>query len=269
MPVTLLESRPRLGGATCSFTRDGLIVDNGQHVFLGCCTAYRELIARLGMTGSVSLQDRFDVTVLSPDGQARLRRTALPGPLHIGQALAGYRLLPLADRVRASRAALPMRFLDPADPALDGQRLGDWLAAHGQGERARRVLWDLFTVSALNVAGDDANLALAATVIKTALLGRRGAADIGTPGIPLGDLHGQAGARKLQELGATVRLSAKVAADNATARWPVPGPARGPGHGNPGHHRGRWCRAGGAAGTGRPAAAAGRDRAGAGPGAVA
>ena len=209
--VTLLEARPRLGGATCSFSRDGLIVDNGQHVFLGCCTAYRELIARLGMTGSVSLQDRFDVTVLSPDGQARLRRTALPGPLHFGQALAGYRLLPLAQRVRAGQAALPMRFLDPADPALDRQRLGDWLAAHGQGERARRLLWDLFTVSALNVAGDDANLALAATVIKTALLGHRDAADIGTPGIPLGDLHGQAGARKLQELGATVRLSAKVA----------------------------------------------------------
>ncbi len=208
--VTLLEARPRLGGATCSFSRDGLIVDNGQHVFLGCCTAYRELIARLGMTGSVSLQDRFDVTVLSPDGQARLRRTALPGPLHFGQALAGYRLLSLAGRLNAGRAALPMRFLDPADPALDGQRLGDWLAAHGQGERARRVLWDLFTVSALNVAGDDANLALAATVIKTALLGHRDAADIGTPGIPLGDLHGQAGARKLLELAATVRLSAKV-----------------------------------------------------------
>ena len=110
-----------------------------------------------------------------------------------------------------SRAALGMRFLDPADPALDGQRLGDWLAAHGQGERARRVLWDLFTVSALNVAGDDANLALAATVVKTALLGRRGAADIGTPAIPLGDLHGRAGARKLGELGAEIRLNAKAA----------------------------------------------------------
>jgi phytoene dehydrogenase-like protein len=84
--VTLLESRPRLGGATCSFTRGGLVVDNGQHVFLGCCTAYRELIARLGMTGSVSLQDRFDVTVLGPHGRARLRRTRLPGPLHMGQA---------------------------------------------------------------------------------------------------------------------------------------------------------------------------------------
>ena len=212
LPVTLLEARPRLGGATSSFSRGGLIVDNGQHVFLGCCTAYRELIARLGMTGSVSLQDRFDVTVLSPRGQARLRRTRLPGPLHMGQALATYSLLSPAERLRVSQAALAMRFLDPAQPGLDAQRLGDWLAAHGQGERARRVLWDLFTVSALNVSGDDANLSLAATVVRTALLGGRDAADIGTPGIPLGDLHGQAGARLLGQLGAAVRLSAKVAA---------------------------------------------------------
>ena len=156
--VTLLEARPRLGGATCSFSRGGLTVDNGQHVFLRCCTAYRGLLARLGMTGSVTLQDRFEVTVLRPGGRATLRRTALPGPLHMGQALASYRHLSFDERLRVVPAALAMTRLDPASPELDGRRLGDWLASHGQGEHARRVLWDLFTVSALNVAGDDANL---------------------------------------------------------------------------------------------------------------
>ena len=37
--VTLLEARPRLGGATSSFTRGDLVIDNGQHVFLRCCTS--------------------------------------------------------------------------------------------------------------------------------------------------------------------------------------------------------------------------------------
>jgi uncharacterized protein with NAD-binding domain and iron-sulfur cluster len=215
--VTLLEARPRLGGATCSFTRDGLVIDNGQHVFLGCCSAYRELLARLDMTGAVSLQDRFDVTVLSPGGQARLRRTRLPGPLHMGQALARYSFLTPGERLRVTRAALAMMRLDPARPGLDSERLGDWLAARGQGERARRVLWDLFTVSALNVAGDDASMALAATVVKTALLGAKNAADIGVPTVPLGDLHGKAGALLLQRLGADVRMGAKVAAVAATS----------------------------------------------------
>jgi squalene-associated FAD-dependent desaturase len=210
--VTLLEARPRLGGATTSFNRGALVVDTGQHVFLRCCTAYRGLLARLGMTGSTQLQDRFDVSVLSPNGTARLRRNTLPAPLHMGPALVRYPLLSFAERMRVGRAALAMRMLDPADPALDEQRLGDWLARYGQDERARRVLWDLFTVSSLNIAGDDASLALAATVIRTALLGDKDAADIGVPTVPLGELHGTAGLALLRRLGAEVRLGAKAAA---------------------------------------------------------
>src|ERR1700758_2738269 len=72
--VTLLEARPRLGGATCSFARDGLVVDTGQHIYLGCCTAYRGLLDRLGMTAHAPIQPRFDVTVLAPGRRARLRR---------------------------------------------------------------------------------------------------------------------------------------------------------------------------------------------------
>jgi uncharacterized protein with NAD-binding domain and iron-sulfur cluster len=229
--VTLLEARPRLGGATCSFTRDGLVVDNGQHVFLRCCAAYRGLLSRLGMTGSVRLQDKFDVTVLRPGSaahqprQARLRRNALPGPLHMGTALAAYPFLSLPERLRVARAALAMKHLDLTDPAADQLRLGDWLAAKGQSEQARRALWDVFTVSALNVAGDDANLALAATVVKTALLGKRDAADIGVPAVPLGDLHGQAAMDLLLRRGADVRLGAKVAAIEV-----IPGSLRGSGH---------------------------------------
>jgi squalene-associated FAD-dependent desaturase len=208
--VTLLEARPRLGGATCSFSRDGLTVDTGQHVFLGCCTAYRALLAKLGHEPAPG---RFDVTVLAPAGKrARLRRNALPSPLHMGPALARYSLISPAERAMVSRAALGMRRLDPADPAVDQVRFGDWLAARGQTEHARRNLWDLFSVSALNIAGDDASLSLAATVVKTGLLGAKDAADIGVPALPLGELHGDAGAAVLTRLGAVVRAGAKVAA---------------------------------------------------------
>ena len=108
------------GRATCSFSRGGLTVDNGQHVFLRCCTAYRGLLARLGMTGSVTLQDRFDVTVLRPGGRARLRRTALPGPLHMGQALASYQHLSYAERLRVVPAALAMTMFTRPAPSLTG-----------------------------------------------------------------------------------------------------------------------------------------------------
>ena len=226
--VTLLEARPRLGGATCSFNRDGLVVDTGQHVFLGCCSAYRGLLARLGMAGHAPLQDRFDVTVLAPGAhgrprQARLRRTALPGPLHMLPALGRYPFLSWPERVSVSRPALAMRRVDPADPAVDQQRFGDWLAARGQSQHARRALWDLFSVSALNIAGDDASLALAATVVKTGLLGKNDAADIGVAALPLGELHGDAAATLLAKLGAQVSLGTKVSAIETGAIAPGDG----------------------------------------------
>ena len=64
--VTLVERRARLGGLAGSFRRGEAHVDTGQHVFLRCCDAYRGLLHRLGATGSTTLQDRLDVTVLRP-----------------------------------------------------------------------------------------------------------------------------------------------------------------------------------------------------------
>jgi squalene-associated FAD-dependent desaturase len=214
--VTLLEAKPRLGGATMSFNRDGLVIDTGQHVFLRCCTAYRGLLDRLGMAAHAPLQPRFDVTVVAPGKRAVMKRRRVPAPLHMLPALLGYPFLNTQERLRLALAALAFRRLDQADPKTDELRLGDWLEAHGQDERTRRVLWDLFSVSSLNVPGDDASLALAAVVVKTGLLGDADAADIGVPTLPLGELHGTAAARVLGKLGATVRLQAKVAAIEST-----------------------------------------------------
>jgi squalene-associated FAD-dependent desaturase len=209
--VTMLEAKPRLGGATTSFARGDLVVDTGQHVFLRCCTAYRDLLGRLGMTEHAPLQPRFDVTVVTPSGRTRLWRNSLPSPLHLAPALLSYNLLSFPERSRVARAALGFRGVDPADPEADRIRLGDWMARHGQDERARRALWDLFTISTLNIPGDQACLALAAKVVKTGLLGDSDAADIGVPALPLGELHGDAASRLLDKLGATVRLKTKVA----------------------------------------------------------
>ena len=223
--VTLLEAKPRLGGATMSFTRDGLAIDTGQHVFLRCCTAYRGLLDRLGMTAHAPLQPRFDITVVSPEKRARMRRRRAPAPFHMLPALLGYPFLSFSERSRISRAALAFKRLNEADPKTDEIRLGDWLAAHGQDDRTRRVLWDLFSISSLNVPGDDASLALAAVVVKTGLLGDAGAADIGVPALSLGELHGAAAARLLGQAGRLRPAVDQGGGHRAERRRRIPRPA--------------------------------------------
>ncbi|HUO40746.1 MAG TPA: FAD-dependent oxidoreductase, partial [Mycobacterium sp.] len=108
LDVTLYESRPRLGGLTCSFRRGDLWVDNGQHVFLRCCTAYRALLHRLGVAELTTVQPRLDIAVRGPSRSGRLKRTALPAPLHLSASLARYPWLAAGDRIRFARAALAL-----------------------------------------------------------------------------------------------------------------------------------------------------------------
>jgi hydroxysqualene dehydroxylase len=211
--VTLFESRGALGGAAASQRRDGLMIDTGQHVFLRCCTAYRTFLERIGAASLTQLQERLEIDVVAPGGRsARLRRVALPAPLHLGPTLARYRPLSRGERLAAARAALAARRLDPADPGLDARTLGDWLVEHGQSERAIRRLWDLFVLSALNLRAADASLALAATVLRTGLLERADAGDIGLASVPLSELHDRRAAAALRAAGVDVRLGARVTA---------------------------------------------------------
>ena len=210
--VTLAEARPRLGGAASSFNRGELTVDNGQHVFLRCCTAYQELLARLGVADQVTVQPKLDVLVLHPDGrQARITRTpGMPAPGQLGAALAKYRLLSPADRLRAVRGALALRTLDPADDTLDAQTLGGFLRAHGQNDATIEMLWSIIATATLNCGPDEASLQLAATVFRTGLLDQAAAGDIGHALVPLGQLHHTAALRALASAGVEVLLNTKV-----------------------------------------------------------
>lgn len=228
LDVTLLEGRPRLGGLAFSFRRGELTVDNGQHVYLRCCTAYRWFLDRVDGTRLAPLQNRLDVPVLDvgrPSGPrlGRLRRNALPVPFHLAAGLAGYPHLSLAERAGVGRAALALGRLDPDDPALDAVDFGSWLARHGQSPRTIEALWDLVGVATLNATAPNSSLALAAKVFKTGLLSEPGAADIGWAAVPLGDIHDTLGRKALDSAGVRTELRTKAGALTRTdgGRWIV------------------------------------------------
>ncbi|HEV8250413.1 MAG TPA: hydroxysqualene dehydroxylase HpnE [Gaiellaceae bacterium] len=209
--VTLLEARPRLGGATFSVERDGLWLDNGQHVFLRCFTEYLRLLRRLGVADQVVLQDRLDIPVISPDGRrSHLRRSGLPAPFHLGGAILRYRFLSPAERLRVLPAARALAKIDLGDPALDNRTFAGWLAEHGQSDAARAALWDLITLPAVNLPAAEASLALGAMVFKVGLLDEASAGDLGYAAVPLQRLHGDAAERVLDDAGVDVQTRSRV-----------------------------------------------------------
>ena len=203
--VTLVERRPRLGGATWSFEHNGRWFDNGQHVFLRCCTAYRGFLDRIGASDDVVLQDRLALPVVAPGGHvAWLRRHRGRPPLHLARSLLGYRHLSRPERVRAALAATQLARVDRDDPRHDETTFGEWLEAHGQSARAIERFWDLIVRPTVNLPSAEASLAIAATVFQIAFLTDAPAADIGWARVPLAALHAAPAQRALLASGAAV-----------------------------------------------------------------
>jgi squalene-associated FAD-dependent desaturase len=221
--VTLHEARPRLGGATFSFERNGLWLDNGQHVALRCCTAYLAFLRRIGSDHLLPLQPRLNVPVLR-EGRppASISRVRLPAPLHLAPSLLGYAPLTTKERLEAVRAATALRRLDPDDPELDDQSFGDWLRAHGQSPNAIAALWNLIALPTLNLPSDGASLAAAVKVFRTGLLDSPDAADIGIPTAPFQRLHADPAAAAIERAGGRIVLSSPIrSVDELLADGPV------------------------------------------------
>src|SRR5579884_976792 len=217
--VTLLESRGRLGGAAYSFTRDGLAVDNGQHVFLRCCTAYRALLDQLDARELVTLQPRLRIPVLAPGGRrAVLERSQAPAPLHLAGSLMRYSLLTKSERLAVVRAMAALRKIDRDDPAQDARAFGEWLAEHGQSEDAIAAIWELIARPTVNLTVDRASLAQAAQVFQEGLLTDAAAADVGYARVPLSEIHDRAARRKLGQTGVHVQLRRGASTVTAVGR---------------------------------------------------
>jgi len=195
--VDVFERGRLIGGKATSFHLDGQEIDNGQHVHLGCCTAWLSFAAEVGMADALWTQPRFGALVLQR-GQAPVRLRAGRGraPLHLLGALMTYGRLPLADRLRLLRAlaAARGRPLAPA-PGSDGLSFGAWLTRRGQGASIRRAFWEPFLVPALNAPLDAVDVEAGLFVLRTAFLADAGACRIGFGRVPLARIAEAAASR--------------------------------------------------------------------------
>ena len=191
--VELFERSRILGGRATSFEIDGVEVDNGQHVFLACCTEFVDFAQAVGMGDQLHLQARFDSTILSRSGKAgRLRTAALPAPLHLIGSFASYSHLGLAGKLRIARALAAAVLAQPnASETFEA-----WLTRNGQGAQERAAFWDPFFIPALNASFNRVGASDAMFVLKTAFLRDASAARFGFSKVPLAHLAAAA-AKKL------------------------------------------------------------------------
>lgn len=205
--VTLFEKRPYLGGRASSYQHPGTgeVVDNCQHVLLGCCTNLLDFYRRAGVQDKIRWYEKL--TFLEPGGRASvIAPSALPAPLHTAPSFLKAECLSFRDKLGISRA---MAVLAPFAPADRGESFLDWLKQHGQTEQAIDRFWKTILVSALNEELDQVSVPYAAQVVRESFLKSPAAGRMGIPTVPLTELYTTAG-DYIRTRGGEIQLRAGV-----------------------------------------------------------
>src|SRR6266446_1303349 len=110
--VLVVEARVRLGGRATAFPdrETGELVDNGQHVLLGCYTDTFAFLEDIRAAGNVRVQPQLSVTMIDRGGRrSRLVCPGLPPPWHLLAGVLEWDALGWNDRLSALRMATPLR----------------------------------------------------------------------------------------------------------------------------------------------------------------
>ena len=89
-PVTVLESRRRLGGRAGSFAdpASGQLIDACQHVSMGCCTNLAHFFKQVGVGSRLAPHPRLHFCTLDRR-RSIFQADRWPAPFHLGRALLG------------------------------------------------------------------------------------------------------------------------------------------------------------------------------------
>ena len=207
-PVVLYETAPVLGGRARRVERDGLPLDNGQHLLLGAYVRTLELLARVhGERAARAQFVRRPLTIVpfseaQSDGLTMLARLA-PGRLGLLVGLLSARGLSWRDRIANLGWFRDLErggFVRPSHETV--QKMMSPLPP-----RVARLLWEPLCLAALNTPVAEASAQVFANVLRASFAGAGNASDFLLPATDLSTLFPDAAAQFIAVRGGTVRLA--------------------------------------------------------------
>jgi len=218
--VLVLEARGRLGGRATAFPdrETGELVDNGQHVLLGCYTDTFGFMSDIDALDRVRLQPQLSVTMIDRAGRkSRLVCGSYSPPLHLIAGVMDWDALSWADRLAILRMMTPLKLAQRAlkagaqstrIAASPGETVENWLIRNGQTARLREMLWNPLALAALNQPPECAAAPTFARVLGEMFTGDVKAAAIALPVVPLHAMYAEPAREYIHRHGGEVRTSA-------------------------------------------------------------
>lgn len=209
--VELIEASPKLGGRAYSFRDDisGTIVDNGQHIFMGCYKETLKFLRLIGADKNFIYQENLKVNFLNEQRRLyRLESTRLFYPLNLFFGLLNFEALPFIDRLKLLKFFLKIYFY--SEEELKTLSVHQWLETEGQNEVIRKTFWDFIAIGALNTNVNKASAKVFADILKEIFFRGNKAATIVLPAYGLTESYCNEAKNYIEKNGSSIHLSEQV-----------------------------------------------------------
>jgi squalene-associated FAD-dependent desaturase len=212
--VLLLEQRKHLGGRTYSFVDEttGDVVDNGQHLLMGCYHETRRYLRIIGSDHLATLQPALRIDFLHPEnGYTALQASRLPSPLHVLTGLFQLGTLPFRDRLKLINVGKELLWTTRRkELRLDAMTVDEWLISLGQSEANKKYLWDIIAIGSLNDDPKKVSALMFFRVLEAAFMGNREDASMLIPRVGLSELLCDPAERFIRSHGGEVKTGRGV-----------------------------------------------------------
>lgn len=207
--VTLFEASRQLGGRARRIKRNGITLDNGQHILLG---AYRQTLHMMRKVGidpaSAMLRLPLQMCYPADSGGMTFSAPRLPAPFHLLFALWRSRGLHREDKLALARFSSAARWMgwqlheDCSVSAL--------LERFDQTERLIQLMWRPLCIAALNTKPEHASAQVFLAVLRDSLGASRSASDMLLPRIDLSSLFPHHAAAFVEERGGRIASGCSI-----------------------------------------------------------
>ncbi|MBC24068.1 MAG: hypothetical protein CMJ32_09170 [Phycisphaerae bacterium] len=207
----IIETRRKLGGRATSFIdpRTDQVLDNCQHVLMGCCTNLMDFYEHLGVLDLVQWH-RTLYWADPPRPPCPMTIGRLPAPLHHALGFMRLGLFSMRQKRALARAMWRLIRMGPSGRIQWRHRtFMEFLRETGQDEDLVERFWNVVVVSACNLDVEHVGAEPAMKVFQEGFLANRFSPAMGLCTVPLIDLYDPA-LEMIQEGGGEVRIGTSV-----------------------------------------------------------
>ena len=211
--VCVLEQKPHLGGRARSF-RDpttGSVIDNGQHLFMGCYHSTIQFLKTIGTLDKLDFQPRLSVPFLDRDGRlTRLDCPELPSPWHLLLGVLRSGSFTFRQKLEVLRLGSDLRTAGRKSSPGESETVTAWLSRRGQSEGLQRNFWDLLCIAAMNEDPRIASARLFERVLRLALFSSPADSRLGIARVGLSECYTAAATAFIESRGGSVQTGRNV-----------------------------------------------------------